>query len=140
MSTKRREKYTYDQPLNTPVVAIDFGPSRSAMSQTFVGNESFFQDLILPRGCDTECRKQGKIQTVLLLRVRPGIDRAQPITSPKDVEVVAFGDHAESLFCSTPLEECADFVFLKWFKMALWKRGAVSASILPPFGCPSEDS
>ena len=122
MSTKRREAYSYDHPINTPVIAIDIGTSMSAMTRTFVGMEGMQQDLIMPKGCGTTSYGQHKIQTAILLRVKSSSIGRRHITSPNEVEAIAFGDHAETeYFSRMPKEERSGYIFLKWFKMELWK-------------------
>ena len=121
MSTKRREAYSYDHPINTPVVAIDVGTSKSAMGQTRVGIEGLQQDLIMPKGCGMVAYGQHKIQTAILLRVKSPTLGRRHITSPSDVEAIAFGDHAETeYFSRIPVEERSGYIFLKWFKLELW--------------------
>jgi molecular chaperone DnaK (HSP70) len=120
MESKVLEAYAYSSPLGTPTVSIDLGTSRSAMAVTFVGNELYSQELILPSRCGSRPSDQGKIQTAILLQPRFERFRASTvITSPNDVEVVAFGDEAERQYADMPAEERNGYIFCKWFKMML---------------------
>jgi hypothetical protein len=103
------------------------------MTQTFVGNESVAQDLIMPRKCGTESYGQEKVQTALLLRPESATG-PRHITSAADVEAVAFGDHAEAEYTKIPRHERDSFIFLKWFKMSLWEQQGTSDPVLPNSG------
>lgn len=99
------------------------------MTQTFVGMEAVAQDLILPRECGTQDYGKQKVQTALLLR--PKSANGTHITSVSDVDAIAYGDHAESEYCKIPADERDGYIFLKWFKMSLWSRGATPDPVLP---------
>ena len=93
--------YAYQWDAGKTIVTIDIGTSRCACSVSKVGSEVLSQDIVVPDGTlGGVMYQQRKVETALLLRP---IDRAlQPptiITDADAVEVVAFGDNADTVFC-----------------------------------------
>jgi hypothetical protein len=93
------------------------------MSVTFVGSETSSQELILPEGSSTSYG-QLKVQTALLLRKRDPTNSSYIITSSADVEVLAFGDEAESRYSGMEEIEKENVCFASHFKMELYRANA----------------
>jgi hypothetical protein len=93
------------------------------MSVTFVGSETSSQELILPQGSSTSYG-QLKVQTALLLLKKDPTNHSNIITSPADVEVLDFGDEAESRYSFMEQTEKANVCFASHYKMELYRANA----------------
>lgn len=93
------------------------------MAVTFVGSETSSQELILPQGSSTSYG-QLKVQTALLLQKKDPTNNLDIITSPADVEVLAFGDEAESHYTYMEQTEKANVCFASHYKMELYRANA----------------
>ena len=141
MEVRRMESYSYSRPIGTPVVAIDVGTSRSAMSITKVGSESYLQELILPMNCLLDNYGQEKVDTIILLKpTKQWHDNnilttinVKVIKNAVDVDVITFGNEAEKLFCSMTNEERNNHIFVKWFKMELYNAAVGEDPILDKY-------
>ena len=113
--------YSYEWPRGHPVVTIDIGTSRSACSITQVGSEITAQELINPQGSAYR-NSHHKVETALLLR--PVDSLLDPSTTPtftsaNDVESVAFGDQAETVYGDMDASERGNYIFCRHFKLLL---------------------
>ena len=103
------------------MVTIDIGTSRSACSITSVGSEITAQELLNPEGSAYR-NSHHKVETALLLK--PVNSLLGPATTPtftsaSDVESVAFGDRAETIFGDMDASERGNYIFCKHFKLLL---------------------
>jgi hypothetical protein len=126
MQSRTVETYSYEWPIGTPVVAIDIGTSGTLLSLTYVGNEMISQELLCPAvasvSASSESSQQTKTPSVCLLRPHDtSLDASilQNFQSPDDVELIAFGREAETLYCGMDNVERLSYIFCQHFKMAL---------------------
>ena len=109
-------------------MTIDVGTSRSACSITQVGNEITSQELITPEGSAYSISHH-KVETALLLK--PIDSLLDPSTTPtfisaSDVESVAFGDQAETVYGDLDAKERINYIFCRHFKLLLLEEGEES--------------
>jgi hypothetical protein len=135
MQSRTVETYSYEWPIGTPVVAIDIGTSGTLLSLTYVGNEMITQELLSP-GLSASSVSSQQIKTPSVCLLRPNessVDSSalQNFKSPDDVELIAFGREAETLYCGMDNSERLSYIFCEHFKMALLEETSSSNPTIP---------